>query len=177
MLAAAVQSNAQEKWNLTIRPGVNFPVKKLASADLNTGFGFDALIGYRVMPHLLVNTGWGWNRFSADNSTMDFEETGYLFGLQFAHPIKGSTLQYRVGANALYKHIEVENADGDLVFNTGHGWGWQADAGLAIPLSKKLYLVPAIRYHSLSRDLKLGATEVPADLRYLAVDVGFSWNF
>src|SRR5688500_12614221 len=74
-------SYAQSRFSATINPGVNLPLKDLADADLKTGFGFEVNVAYRFLPHLAAYTGWGWSRFSADESfagnKTDFEETGY----------------------------------------------------------------------------------------------------
>lgn len=180
-LLLSTEAMAQAKWQANFRAGANFPTTKLGGADLNNGFGFDAGIAYRILPHLFVNTGWGWNRFSANQSfagaDMDFEETGYGAGLQFIHPIEKSKLKYVLGAGAIYKHIEVENNKGEIIANTGHGWGWQADAGLLIPLGKRFHLHPGIRYQSLSREFNIGTTKTPADLNYLSAGVVVSFSF
>ncbi|HEY1023465.1 MAG TPA: outer membrane beta-barrel protein [Flavisolibacter sp.] len=170
---------AQDKWNVALRAGVNFPVKDLGATALKTGFGFDGSVGYKVMPHLFVNAGWGWNRFAAENnSDIDYEETGYSLGLQFVHPIAQSNLRYILGANVIYNHIEVENSDGDIIADTGHGFGWQAEAGLGIPFGKRTRLIPSIRYRALARELKIGnATGAEVDLNYVSIGLGFSWNF
>ncbi len=84
---------AQENWSAELRPGINFATQDLGNAELKTGFGFEATIGYRFMPHLGAYVGWGWNQFKSDNASFagtgdtDFEETGYTFGLQFVHPL------------------------------------------------------------------------------------------
>src|SRR5688572_6829662 len=61
-------SYAQSRFSATINPGVNLPLKNLGDADLKTGFGFEFNVAYRFLPHLAAYTGWGWNRFSADQS-------------------------------------------------------------------------------------------------------------
>ena len=173
------QSFAQEKWNATLRTGVNFPTKNLGGVDLKTGFGFDGTIGYRVMPHVFVNAGWGWNRFASNNEGKnDYEETGYILGLQFVHPISPAKLSFVGGINATYNHIEVENSNGDIIADTGHGWGWQADAGIGFHLGSRTKLIPSLRYRALSRDLKIGAAPAtPVDLNYFSGGLGLSFTF
>lgn len=177
LLFLSVEGTAQNRWQTDLKAGVSTPVKKFWSNELKTGLGFDATIGYQVMPHLLLNTGWGWNHFSSDNTSDEYEETGYTVGLQFAHPIQRSPLRFLVGAAAVYKHIEVESTEGSLSYDTGHGWGWQADAGLSIPLGKQTGLTPFVRYHSLARDLKTGTTTTPGELQCLTGGLGISWRF
>ncbi|NJR76063.1 MAG: opacity protein, partial [Scytonema sp. CRU_2_7] len=111
-----------------------------SDADLKTGFGGELVLAYRFMPHLGAYAGWGWNKFNAKQSFMgadtDFEETGYVLGLQFIHPIGESKFSYVLRGGAIYKHIESENAEGKIMADTGHGWGWQGDIGLSIGLGE-----------------------------------------
>ena len=178
IVAFSAQCFAQEKWNATLRTGINFPTQKLGDTRLKTGFGFEGTIGYRVIPHLYANAGWAWNRLAADNeSSNDCEETGYLVGLQFMHPVGVSKLSYLAGFNATYKHIETENDDGDLIADTGHGWGWQAETGLGFQLGKRTKLITFLRYSALSGDLEHGSEQTPLDLSYITAGAGFSWSF
>ena len=102
---------AQGKFSFELRGGVSVATQDLGDADLNTGFGFEGILDYRFMPHLGAYVGWGWNRFSAEKSfagqDVDFEETGYPFGLQFNHPIGSSSLAYYIRGGGIYNHIET----------------------------------------------------------------------
>lgn len=166
-------ATAQEKWQISLRPGAHIPLQKLGGVDLNTGYGADAMFAYRVVPHVYINAGWGWNRFSAkeevEGTSINYDETGYMLGAQFNHPIKpGCKYNYFVGANAIYNHIEAKDGN-DIIHDTDHGLGWQAEAGISIPFASTFNLMPGIRYHSLTRD--------NADLRYLSVGLNVAWNF
>lgn len=170
---------AQDKWSAELRPSVNFATQDLADAELKTGFGFDAAIGYRFMPHLGAYVGWGWNQFKSDNNSFagtgdtDFEETGYTFGLQFIHPLGTSeNLSYLIRAGGIYNHIEVENASGDITADSGHGLGWEIGAGLNVDLGSNWNLRPQVGYRALSRDIEIGSATTNVDLNYIAVGVG-----
>jgi hypothetical protein len=76
-----------------------------------------------------------------------------------------------------YNHIEIENNAGDIIIDSGHGLGWQAEGGLVIPLSEKFSLLPTIRYRSLNRDIEIENVSTSVDLNYLSVGVGLSWSF
>jgi hypothetical protein len=110
-------------------------------------------------------------------SDASFEETGYTFGLQFIHPIGESNISYLARAGGTYNHIEIENNDGDITIDSRHGLGWQAEAGLVIPLSEKFSLLPSLRYRSLSRDIDIENVSTPVQLNYFSVGVGLSWSF
>jgi outer membrane protein W len=184
ILAIFLLSNhsvAQDKWILELRPGVNYATKDISDADLGVGFGSELTIAYRFMPHLAAYAGWSYNNFAVDQSfagtDASFEETGYTFGLQFIHQIGESDISYLVRAGGTYNHIEIENNDGDITIDSGHGLGWQAEAGLSIPLSEKLSLLPSVRYRSLSRDIEIENVSASVQLNYFSVGVGLSWFF
>jgi hypothetical protein len=171
---------AQDRWSFELRPGVNFPIKKLGDANLKTGFGFEGTIAYRFMPHLAAYAGWGWNKFESDQSLagtkLGYEETGYSYGLQFIHPIGESKINFLARAGGLANHIEVEKG-GNIIADSGHGFGWQVEGGVAIPLGEKFLLMPSVRYRSLSRDLKIETVNTSVDLNYLTVGVGLVVKF
>lgn len=181
MLMIGNIATAQNRWSIELQTSGAFATQNLADADLGIGFGLEGTLAYRFMPHLSAYAGWGWSRFGSDQSfagpNMDFEETGYTVGLQFMHPLGNSRLSYYVGAGGVYNHIECENSSGDIIGDTGHGFGWQADAGIAFPLGSSWRLLPSIRYRSLSRDFELGATTTPVDLTYVGLQVGIARTF
>ena len=175
------QSIAQDKWSLEFRPGVDYATKDIVDADLELGFGAELTIAYRFMPHLAAYAGWSYNNFAVDQSfagtDANFEETGYTFGFQFIHPIGETTLSYLVRLGGTYNHIEIENNDGDIIIDSGHGLGWQVEGGLVIPLSEKFSLLPSVRYRSLNRDIEIENVSTSVELNYLSVGVGLSWSF
>jgi hypothetical protein len=176
---------SQNRLTFEFRPGVNFPTGDLGDADLKTGCGFEGVLAYRFMTHLAVYAGWGWNRFQADESfagvDVDFEETGYTYGLQFIHPIGQLNMNVLLRAGALSNHIEVENSSGDIIADSGHGYdsgiGWQVEGGLAVPLGEKWLVMPTVRYRSLPRELNIGAVTTDVDLNYISLGVGISRIF
>ena len=174
-------SLAQDKWSLELRPGVNYATKDILDADLGLGFGAELTIAYRFMPHLAAYAGWSYNNFAVDQSfagtDASFEETGYTFGLQFIHPIGGTEIKYLVKAGGTYNHIEIENNEGDITIDSGHGLGWQAEAGLVIPLSDKFSVTPSVRYRSLKREITINNVSTFVDLNYVSAGVGLSWTF
>jgi hypothetical protein len=171
---------AQDRWSFELRPGVNFATKKLGDANLKTGYGFEGTFAYRFMPHLAVYAGWGWNKFGSDQSVsgtkLDFEETGYTYGLQFIHPIGQSKINLLARAGAISNHIEVEKG-GNIIADSGHGFGWQIEGGVAVPLGERFLLMPSVRYRSLARDLKIETATTSVDLNYLSVGVGIAVKF
>ena len=173
---------SQRSWGLEVRPGVNFPTSDLTTnTSLKTGFGVEGTVSYNFMTNLGVYGGWSWNRFSSDQSfagpSMDFEETGYTYGLQYFMPIGSSDSRLFFKGGGLWNHIEVENSNGELIDDTGHGFGWQLEAGISLPLSDRWNIQPGIRYRSLSRDFSAGNTSFEANLNYLSLGVGIVRSF
>jgi hypothetical protein len=173
-------TQAQGQLNVTFRPTFSFPVKDLGATELKKGGGFEATVSYRFIPRLAAYAGWGWNTFrpeQSDNSIEHFEETGYRFGLQFIHPLNTeSKLNILLSAGGVGNHIETENEQGDIIYDTGHGLGWEVDAALSIPLNDRWQIVPGIRYHALSREMTNGTAKESVDLNYISVGVGVSWT-
>lgn len=169
------------RFSFELNTGASYATSSPGNADLNIGAGFETIFHYRMMPHVELLGGWGWNKFSANRSfagnNMDFEETGYIIGLQFKHPLPITNLQYYIRANALYNHIELEDADGDIIEDTGHGFGWQLAGGLAIPISNRWTLTPGVKFNALSRDLETDTYDLELDQNYISMRLGFVYNF
>ncbi len=179
LFVIAIQTgNAQDHWFVELRPGINLPTKDLADAEIKTGFGAELIVGYNFMEHLGAYAGWGWNKFSSDNSSFagmgdtDFEETGYTFGFLFVHPIGNSSVSYLLKAGGIYNHIEVENSAGDITADSGHGLGWEIGTGIQLDLGNNWNLRPQLGYRALSRELEIGSETTDVDLNYFSVGVG-----
>ena len=131
---------AQDRWSFEIRGGADYATQDLGDADLGLGIGFEGSVAYRFMPHVAVYTGWSWNHFNADQSfagsDIDFEETGYTFGLQFVHPVGDTQLRYLIRAGGLLNHIEIEDQERDFIGDSEHGFGWQVGAGLMVQIGR-----------------------------------------
>jgi hypothetical protein len=179
-LNSLAQEN-EKRFGFELSGGVSVAIQKLADADLRPGPGFEGIFHYRIMPHVGTYVGWGWNKFSADQSfagqKMDFEETGYVFGMQFKHPVGNSPFSYYVRAGGLYNHIEIENQEGDIVHDTGHGFGWQLAGGLDVSLGRKWSFTPGFKFHSLNRELNTEGTTTKLGLNYLSLRIGIMRKF
>lgn len=177
-------SFAQEKerrFGFELSSGVSIATSKLSDAKLQPGFGLEGIFHYRFMPHTGIYGGWGWNRFGSDNSfagsDVCFEETGYALGLQFKHPVGASALSYYLRGGGLYNHIETENAEGDVIHDTKHGWGFQLAGGIDINLGKNWSLTPGIKFNSLSRETKFEGVSKQMNLNHLSVRAGILKKF
>ena len=184
LLLCAGSSFAQEtqkRFGFELNGGASLATSKIEGISTQTGVGFEGLLHYRFMPHLGVYAGWGWNKLPARHSfagdDMCFEETGYVFGLNFNHPLGASGLSYYVRAGALLNHIETENADGNIINDTGHGLGFQLAGGIEIPLNSKWSLTPGIKFNSLSRETIYEGISRELDYQYISIRVGIVRKF
>jgi hypothetical protein len=175
LINASAQDNGS-RWSFELNGGAGFPMQELGGTELETGLNLEATLHYRLLQHTGLYAGWGWAHF-AGNDQLDYEETGYVMGLTFEHPFPQSAIRYYLRAGALYNHLEVEDNSGEIIGDTGHGWGVQAAAGVNIPIGGKWSLTPGVKFHALNRDLDTGATVTGLDLRYLSARVGIRKDF
>ena len=180
VMGSFAQEN-EKRFGFELSTGASVATSKLSGVKLNPGFGFEGILHYRFMPHLSVYGGWGWNRFGADNSfagnDVCFEETGYVFGLEFKHPMGELPLAYYLRAGGLYNHIETENSDGDIINDTQHGLGFQLAGGVDINLGSNWSLTPGVKFNSLSRDTDFEGISKQFDLNYISLRVGILKKF
>ncbi len=184
MILIAMSSLAQEtykKFSFEFSAGSSLVTQDLGGTDLNAGMGFEGIFSYRFMPHMGIYAGWGWNRFGSAASFagdhIDFEETGYVFGVHFQHPIQSMPVSYYFRAGGLYNHIELENKEGQIIEDTGHGFGWQLSTGFVIPLGSRWNLQPGLKFNSLSRTLSYEDIDNHLELRHVSLRLGISKSF
>jgi len=184
MILSTTPLHAQSRWSLEFRGNAAVPTTELAGEDLNTGVGFEGNVGYHLYQHLSAYAGWDYTHFNADQSfagpDMDFEETGYVFGVRWEHPFAGEAGQGLAGwvrAGGTYKHIEVEDNEGEIIGDSGHGLGWEVGTGLSIPLGSSWRLTPGVRYKALSRDLEVGSATTDWDVSDVTFELGARWHF
>jgi len=170
----------ETRFAIELNGGVSLATQDLGGVNLNTGLGFETVFHYRFYKHLGVYAGWGWNKFSTDDNfggnKVDFEETGYLFGLQFKHPVGTSPISYYARLGGLYNHIEVEDGD-DIIGDTGHGLGFQVAAGINIPLGSNWSVNSGLKFNAISGDIDDNGTQTNLDLNYVMIRIGIVKNF
>lgn len=174
-------SNAQDRFSAEFRPGLNFPLDKIAGSKVNTGYGFELTIAYEVMYEVGFYAGWGWNKFSADNAfithRIDIEESGYTAGVRFKHRIKNSSFSYLIKGGAVYNHIELEDNNSELIAESRRGIGWQAEGGITFEIGNNWDLRPTLRYRSLPGEIDVYNGQMSVDLKYISLGVGLAKKF
>ncbi len=179
-IAGFAQENPK-RFGFEISGGPSLATRELESGKLEKGLGIEAIFHYRFMPHTGVYAGWGWNKFSSRSSFVgldaDFEETGYVFGLQFKHSVYNSQASYYIRAGGLYNHIEIENDIDNTLTDTGHGFGFQLAGGVDLALGSGWSITPGVKFNALSRDAETENLSVNIDYHYLSVRMGFLKTF
>ena len=183
-LLTVIQVKAQEKtkrFGFEFSTGASFATSEPNNVRLNPGFGFEGIFHVRVMEHAGIYGGWGWNRFGSDESFAGddacFEETGYVFGLQFKHPVGTMPLSYYLRAGGLYNHIEVENSEGNIIYDSGHGMGLQLAGGLDFQLGSNWSFTPGLKFNLLPSEIDMEGVTKELDINYLSVRVGILKRF
>ncbi len=184
MTLIAVNTFAQKetgKFAIELNGGASFGLTKLDDAKLNTGFGFEGLLHYEFMKNIGVYAGWGWNQFVSNNSFAGedsrFEETGYVFGLQYRYPVSNTSVAVFIRGAALYNHIEVENTEGDIISDTGHGFGGQAAMGVDVNLGSGWGFAPGVKFNFLNRIASYQNIEHELGLKYISARLSLIKRF
>lgn len=173
--------DAQQRWGIELRGSGAISTQDAAKDTHEKGFGVEASVQYRFLPHLAAYAATHHTRFSALEAIagprMEMEETGYALGLRFERPLReggGTTGWLRTGAT--FNHLEIEESDGDLVDESGYGLGWEFGAGVAVPF-RSWSVTPGVRYRSISRDLEIDDVTIPVELQSIALEIGFRRSF
>ncbi|NER15734.1 outer membrane beta-barrel protein [Spongiivirga citrea] len=149
--------DAQEKWGLQFRPGMNFATEDLDILDSQVGFGFEISWSYKFEEHFGLYTGWSWNTFRAteiDRNRNDLDISSFTFGLDYSHLINKTNLSYFARFGGIYNKVKLEDTNSDILSESDYGLGWEISAGIEIALgSSTWYLRPQMGFRSLSRDL------------------------
>ena len=173
---------AQGRLSVEFRPSANIPTSNFGPYALNAGGGFEAVGAYQFLPHLSAYAGWGRSTFGIVDTfagpNSHFQETGYTYGLQYIYSLtKDSKINLIIRGGGVTNHIEVENGNGDMITDSGHGFGWQLEECIVIPVGRKWSLLPGLRFRSLKSSFMVGSTETSGTLNYLSLGLGVRWQF
>jgi opacity protein-like surface antigen len=184
MLALTSSASAQQPWTVELRGGGALPtVDVVDDSGTGNGVALEGALSYRFVPYLDAYVAWDWVRFAPETSfagpDVDFEGTGYLAGLRFEHPVTEAVpFDAWVRAGVRYDHLELEDADGDIIAGTGRDVGFDLGAGVSVQVAEGWSVTPGVRYRAVSHDVQLSPRRTEeADLRHVVVDVGVSYRF
>lgn len=172
---------AQHPWSAEFRPGLNIPLIDLEDDNLEVGFGFEASISYKLMPHFKATAGWSYNNFETDQNEMKnstrLNENSFAFGFEFKLPITESPVSYYVQGAGILGQMQLLDAQKTFNERSEYGIGWQIGAGAEFDLDDRWSLRPEIRFRSLSRDVDIGSSTIDVNLDYISIGIGLSRTF
>ena len=179
---SAYEAQGQGRLTVDLRGAVATPTGKVAGAELGTAIGFGGVVALRLSGSVHAYGGWDWMPFSVDQSfagnDLTFVETGYTFGLRLERAMRtGGRAALRLEGGGTYKHVEIENDGGHTVIDSDNSLGFEVGAGLVLPLGEVLRVTPGLRFRSLSPEFGSGAATTKGTLRYVGLELGFSFLF
>lgn len=181
-LPLSLTAQGEEKRGaFEINGGIALSAKYPGDVINNIGAGAEALFHYRFAKNLGLYGGWGYNAFRSEyepaGNRCDFEETGYIIGLQYKRPLESATVSFFVRGAFQYKHIEIEDPSGELLFDTTHGPGAQVGFGLDLPLSDKWSVVPELKFSTLPAGIDNTTVDLIPDRNYFSARIGILKKF
>jgi hypothetical protein len=178
----AHEAQSQGRLALDLRAAVATPTGKVAGADLGTAIGFGGTVALQLSGAIHAYGGWDWMPFSADESfagnSLTFVETGYTFGLRLERFVRAAgRTALRLEGGGTYKSVAIENDAGNTLVDSDLKLGFELGAGLVMPLGDVLRVTPTVRFRSLSPEFGSGSVTTEGTLRYLGLELGFSFLF
>lgn len=165
-----------ERFSAEVNSGISIATTKLSGITAYPGLNFEGLVHYHLVPQFGIYGGWGWNHFGVGKSFIgtdgSFEETGYILGVQYKQSFRNSPISGYLRLAGLYNHIETENSDGDIISDTGHGFGYQIGAGVEIPLGEKWSLTPGLKFNHLKKNSKFDGMLKEINHNYISLRIG-----
>lgn len=172
---------AQKNYIIDCGPPGNFPIALSGNTNLNNGFGFEFNCTYHVLSNFSIYSGWDWNKFtcvkSFAGSYTDFEETGYVLGIKYIHPVENTNFNYFISAGTTLKHIEIQDQKGEIIADTDFGFGWETSIGIALNLKQRWSISPSFRMRSLKRSVNLNEIQNNFELSYISLKIAIGWKF
>lgn len=158
-------------FSVEVRAGAAVPTGDLS--DINkTGYTVGANVSFAVSPMLSVYGGYTMNSFGfkdefVDDGSGDSDASARLgvsgpeAGLKINIPTAGTIVPFVKGAALYHRYsLSVSSSDGSATVNDDQWrWGFEAGAGVAIPLGPRLSVTPAVSYTKVEH-----ATGVKADV-------------
>ncbi|HEX9936355.1 MAG TPA: outer membrane beta-barrel protein [Longimicrobium sp.] len=179
----ATTASAQSTLPITIevRGGAAIPTGDF-DEGVSTGWGLGATVRYAVAPSVDLYAGFDHFEFGTDEELDDEEiefgiaDNGLRAGARFSFSTLGSVQPWLEGG-LLVNRSTVSIGDGTTTIDVDSEWGlgFEAGAGIAVPLSPRVSLTPGVRYrmHEAKfevEDVEEGPESI--DVTYFAIDIG-----
>lgn len=182
-LAVLVPAAAQAQispFSVEARVGAAIPTGDFADG-VTTGFGFDANVAYRVMPMLELYGGYSWTRFGFDDDEefdedVNMDDSGFAVGarVMFAG-VPGIDPWVRGGV--ILHQLKTSFSEGPVSgsFTTDRAAGFEAAAGVAIPVAPRVALTPAVTFRTYTP--KFDGESFDSSVQYVGLHLGGRISF
>ena len=173
LLAAAVSATpAAAQIPLSIEGRVDAAIPTGDFADVaSTAPSFSASAAFGLAPGFGVYGGYSMTEFDLEGSDGEASDEGFSVGLTAALPVAGLPSPW-VGAGLVFHEFEVEG--GGLEIEGDTEMGFEVGAGVAVPVTPRVRLTPAVGYRTFEVDLLgLGTDRVS----YFSAGVGLNISF
>jgi opacity protein-like surface antigen len=176
-LAALSATAAQAQVTpLTVEARVGAAIPTGDFGDLvDTGYGLSLHGAYRVIPMIDLYGAYNWTRFGFTDTDEEFGDTdvdltdsGFELGVRLNVPVPG--IRPWVQAGVLLHQLSMSASEGGITgsLTSDREVGFQAAAGVAIPVAPGLRLTPAVSYRQYTVDF----WDASSDVSYFGVSVG-----
>lgn len=180
LLFSAQTGMAQYRWSAEFSPGLSFPTQDIANENLEIGFGFDASLAYKLMPHLRAYAGYNWNEFKTEmtpgRSQLRVNEGGLIFGFELTFPISSAPVTYFGFIGGNLNQLKIEMIAANQSMSTDHKLGWHIGVGLDYAFHDQWSLRPKLNYQALTSNNPF----IPANdlkLQYVSLGLGLLRSF
>ncbi len=177
-VVGSAHAQARSPLSVEIRGGLPFPVGDFQNAQggLQTGYSLGASAMFQLTPMVGLYGGYSTNRFEVENTeNREVNDAGFHGGLMASFPMTTGLNPFVKGGVVYHETETVVNGEGQA--NTDAELGFQAGAGVEIPLGPTLSFTPAVSYtrHAVEGQ---GILNTPDDnVSYVTADVGLRIRF
>lgn len=177
-VVGTADAQSRSPLSVEIRGGLPFPVGDFQDSHggLQTGYSLDGTAIFQVTPMLGLYAGYSTNRFEVENTEdREVNDAGFHGGLMASFPMTTGLNPFVKGGVVYHETETVVNGEGQA--NSDAELGFQAGAGVEIPLGRTLSFTPGVSYtrHSVESQTILNAPD--RDVSYVRADVGLRVRF
>ncbi|HET8654079.1 MAG TPA: hypothetical protein VFL93_01000 [Longimicrobiaceae bacterium] len=183
-LAFLPSAHAQEHWtsafSLSVRGDLAIPTGDITRAvGHRVGYGFGAVLRYWPVQHLGIYAGWDRFEFreSTDLVASKLVDSGFRAGVEAnLQPFGSRRVDPFAFGGLLWARTRLsrtDTTDATLSVRSGRDAGFEAGAGVRVPVGHGIWLIPEGRYRRHPADLApLLAAAGRSHVSYFGVNLG-----
>lgn len=167
-----------------LRGGTSFPTADFGEGDaVDTGWRFAGNVKLHFTPLLAAYVGYSRAVFGAGDDAGaidgDVVDSGIGAGIHGSIPRRLLGVSPWVRGGVVYHRADLKGNFSGLSFSieSDRSLGFEAGAGFAFPLGRRLSITPGVSYTSYGAEFEFQGQSFDEDLSYLTADVGLSARF